>query len=397
MHISLKSILLPATAVVLVLTSCSKKQSIRLVTEEVTKGSISETVTATGTLESVTSVDVGTQVTGIIDNILVDFNSEVKKGQLIAEIDKVLLQSELTSAEANVKSAKASYDYARTNYERDKSLHEKKLISDYEFDTTRRDYEVAKTSYEKSVADRVRAAKNLTYAEIYSPIDGIVISRDVEVGQTVVSSMTVANLFTIADLDNMRVVANVDEADIGRVKEGQQVTFTVDAYPDEVFHGTVTQKRINPTTESNVVTYEVLVSADNEDHKLIPGLTANLTIYMLNESDVTLVPAKATRFIPHAYPDVKDLPAIPEGADTQAFNDPANPDKKRVWVVKDNTMTPVFITVGASDGVNYRVISGVEPGAKVAIEYSVQNPEEDAAPQGGQSPFQPKRPGGNKK
>ena len=397
MHISLKSILLPATLVLLALTSCGKKQSIRLVTEDVTKGSISETVTATGTLESVTSVDVGTQVTGIIDNILVDFNSEVKKGQLIAEIDKVLLQSELTSAEANVKSAKASYDYAKTNYERDKSLHDKKLISDYEFDTTRRDYEVAKTSYEKSVADRVRAAKNLTYAEIYSPIDGIVISRDVEVGQTVVSSMTVANLFTIADLDHMRVVANVDEADIGRVKEGQQVTFTVDAYPDEVFHGIVTQKRISPTTESNVVTYEVLVSADNEDHKLIPGLTANLTIYMLNESDVTLVPAKATRFIPHSYPDAKNLPALPADADTQPYNDPSDPDKKRVWVVKDNTLTPVFITVGASDGVNYRVISGLEPGTKVAVEYSVESTGDDNAPQGGQSPFQPKRPGGNKK
>ena len=397
MNISLKSILLPATVVLLALSSCGKKQSIRLVTEDVTKGSISETVTATGTLESVTSVDVGTQVTGIIDNILVDFNSEVKKGQLIAEIDKVLLQSELTSAEANVKSAKASYDYARTNYERDKALHEKKLISDYEFDTTRRDYEVAKTSYDKSVADRVRAAKNLTYAEIYSPIDGIVISRDVEVGQTVVSNMTVANLFTIADLDNMRVVANVDEADIGRVKEGQQVTFTVDAYPDQVFHGTVTQKRISPTTESNVVTYEVLVSADNEDHKLIPGLTANLTIYMLNESDVTLVPAKATRFIPHDYPDVKNLPTIPEGADTQAFNDPSDPDRKRVWVVKDNTMTPVFITVGASDGINYRVISGVDPGTKVAVEYSVETPQEDNGPQGGQSPFQPKHPGSKKK
>ena len=397
MHISLKSILLPATIVLLALTSCGKKQSIRLVTEDVTKGSISETVTATGTLESVTSVDVGTQVTGIIDNILVDFNSEVKKGQLIAEIDKVLLQSELTSAEANVKSAKASYDYAKTNYERDKSLHDKKLISDYEFDTTRRDYEVAKTSYEKSVADRVRAAKNLTYAEIYSPIDGIVISRDVEVGQTVVSSMTVANLFTIADLDHMRVVANVDEADIGRVKEGQQVTFTVDAYPDEVFHGTVTQKRISPTTESNVVTYEVLVSANNEDHKLIPGLTANLTIYMLNESDVTLVPAKATRFIPHSYPDAKNLPALPADADTQPYNDPSDPDKKRVWVVKDNTLTPVFITVGASDGVNYRVISGLEPGTKVAVEYSVESTGDDNAPQGGQSPFQPKRPGGNKK
>ena len=379
-------------------TSCSKEQSISLVTQEVTRGSISETVTATGTIESESSVDVGTQVTGIIDKILVDFNSQVKKGELIAEIDKVLLQSELTSAEANVNSAKASYDYAKTNYERDKALHDKKLISDYEFDTTRRDYEVAKTAYEKSVADRVKAAKNLNYAEIYSPIDGIIISRDVEVGQTVVSNMTVANLFTIADLDHMRVVANVDEADIGRVKEGQKVTFTVDAYPDEVFHGTVTQKRISPTTESNVVTYEVLVSADNSDHKLIPGLTANLTIYMLDESDVTLVPAKATRFIPHAYPEAKNLPAIPEGTSTQAFNDPSDPDKKRVWTVKDNTFQPVIITVGATDGVNYRVVSGIEPGTKVAVEYSVETPQEDKSEQsGGQSPFQPKRPGGNKK
>ncbi len=385
-------------ALLLAATSCSKEQSISLVTQEVTRGSISETVTATGTIESESSVDVGTQVTGIIDKILVDFNSQVKKGELIAEIDKVLLQSELTSAEANVNSAKASYDYAKTNYERDKALHDKKLISDYEFDTTRRDYEVAKTAYEKSVADRVKAAKNLNYAEIYSPIDGIIISRDVEVGQTVVSNMTVANLFTIADLDHMRVVANVDEADIGRVKEGQKVTFTVDAYPDEVFHGTVTQKRISPTTESNVVTYEVLVSADNSDHKLIPGLTANLTIYMLDESDVTLVPAKATRFIPHAYPEAKNLPAIPEGTSTQAFNDPSDPDKKRVWTVKDNTFQPVIITVGATDGVNYRVVSGIEPGTKVAVEYSVETPQEDKSEQsGGQSPFQPKRPGGNKK
>ena len=366
-------------ALLLAATSCSKEQSISLVTQEVTRGSISETVTATGTIESESSVDVGTQVTGIIDKILVDFNSQVKKGELIAEIDKVLLQSELTSAEANVNSAKASYDYAKTNYERDKALHDKKLISDYEFDTTRRDYEVAKTAYEKSVADRVKAAKNLNYAEIYSPIDGIIISRDVEVGQTVVSN-------------------NVDEADIGRVKEGQKVTFTVDAYPDEVFHGTVTQKRISPTTESNVVTYEVLVSANNSDHKLIPGLTANITIYMLDESDVTLVPAKATRFIPHAYSEAKNLPAIPEGTSTQAFNDPSDPDKKRVWTVKDNSFQPVIITVGATDGVNYRVVSGIEPGTKVAVEYSVETPQEDKSEQsGGQSPFQPKRPGGNKK
>lgn len=378
----------------LLLASCGKKNEIRLITEPVTIGTISESVTATGTLESVTSVDVGTQVTGIIDKILVDYNSEVKKGELLAEIDKVLLESELKSAEANVESAKATYEYTRENYERDKNLHERKLISDYEFDTTLRDYQVAKTAYEKAKADRVRAAKNLNYAEIYSPIDGIVISRDVEVGQTVVSSMTVANLFTIADLDNMRVVADVDEADIGRVKEGQEVTFTVDAYPDEVFSGVVTQKRISPTTESNVVTYEVLVSADNKEHKLIPGLTANLTIYMTRNENVPLVPVKATRFIPHSYPDAKSLPVVSEGADTAPFNDPTDPDKKRVWVVESGKLIPKVITVGAGDGVNYQVVSGISAGTDVAIEYSVSAQESGKSDdsEGERSPFAPKPP-----
>ncbi|MDE5919168.1 MAG: efflux RND transporter periplasmic adaptor subunit [Duncaniella sp.] len=377
----------------LLVASCGKKDEIRLVSEPVTIGSISESVTATGTLESVTSVDVGTQVTGIIDRILVDYNSEVKKGELLAELDKVLLQSELASAEANVESAKATYEYSLENYERDRSLHDRRLISDYEFDTSRRDFQVAKTSYEKAKADRVRAAKNLNYAEIYSPIDGIVISRDVEVGQTVVSSMTVANLFTIADLDNMRVVADVDEADIGRVAEGQEVTFTVDAYPSEVFKGVVTQKRISPTTESNVVTYEVLVSADNRDHKLIPGLTANLTIYMNRDTDVPLVPVKATRFVPHDYPEAKNLPVAPEGADTSPFNDSADPDRKRVWVVDGMNLVSRIITVGTSDGVNYSVVSGVKQGEKVAVEYSVASSSQDNdAPESGQSPFAPKPP-----
>lgn len=377
----------------LLMSSCGKKDEIRLVTEPVTKGTISESVTATGTLESVTSVDVGTQVTGIIDKILVDYNSQVKKGELLAEIDKVLLQSELKSAEASVESAKATYDYSRENYERDRNLHDRRLISDYEFDTSRRDFQVAKTAYEKAQADRVRAAKNLNYAEIYSPIDGIVISRDVEVGQTVVSSMTVANLFTIADLDNMRVVADVDEADIGRVKEGQEVTFTVDAYPDEVFRGTVTQKRISPTTESNVVTYEVLVSADNKEHKLIPGLTANLTIYQTRSENVALVPVKATRFVPHHYPDAGNLPVLPEGVEATPFNDPSDPSRKRVWEVKDGRFVPLIITVGASDGINYQVESGIAEGAQVAVEYAVSSAGEDESDAGGErSPFAPKPP-----
>ena len=369
-----KTLLLSSAAIVS-FSSCGGEERISLVTDTVTTGSISESVTATGTLESVTSVDVGTQVTGIIDKIYVDFNSEVKQGQLIAEIEKVLLQSELESAEANVQSARASFAYSAAKYERDRKLHERNLISDYDFETSAKDYQLAKTTYDKAKADRVKAAKNLNYAEIYSPIDGIVISRDVEVGQTVVSAMTVANLFTIADLDNMRVVADVDEADIGQVKEGQHVTFTVDAYPEDVFEGIVTQKRLSPTTESNVVTYEVLVSAANPEHKLIPGLTANLTIYMSRNDNAVLVPVKATRFMPHDYPGQDGLPQL--AGDTVGSFTPSEPGEKRVWTVDDGKLIPAVIQTGANDGVNMEVVSGLAPGTKLAVEYSVaaDNPD----------------------
>ena len=263
MKISGLSLTLPLA---LLLCACGKEPAVQIETVKAELGELTETVTATGEVESVTQVDVATQVTGIIDKLYVDYNSVVTKGQLIAEIEKTLLQSELNSAEANVESARVTYEYNLTNYNRDKALHDKQLISDYEFQTTQKDLEVSKTAYDKAKADRVRAAKNLNYAEIYSPIDGIVISREVEVGQTVVSSMNVANLYTIADLDNMQVIGNVDEADIGRVKVGQDVTFSVDAYPDDLFEGKVTQVRLSPTTESNVVTYEVVVAAANPEH-----------------------------------------------------------------------------------------------------------------------------------
>ena len=231
MRITLK---LLSVALLLSMASCDKKQTLNLDTVKAERGELSETVTATGTIESVTQVDVGTQVTGIIDKLYADYNTVVTKGQLIAEIEKTLLQSDLTSAEANVESARLTYEYNRTNYNRDTALHDKQLISDYEFQTSKKEYEVSKTAYDKAKADKVRAAKNLNYAEIYSPIDGIVISREVEVGQTVVSNMNVANLYTIADLDNMQVIGNVDEADIGKIKVGQAVVFSVDAYSDEM-------------------------------------------------------------------------------------------------------------------------------------------------------------------
>lgn len=368
------------------LISCSETESIRLETYTVQPMVLSEVVTATGTMESVTQVDVGTQVTGIIENLYADYNDHVKKGQLLAELEKTLLDSELKSADANMESARSTYEYTRKNYERDKALHNEKLISDYEFQTTAKDYEVARMTYEKSKADRVRAAKNLNYAEIYSPIDGIIISREVEVGQTVVSSMNVANLYVIADLENMQVVGNVDEADIGRVKVGQHVTFTVDAYTDDVFEGTVTQVRLNPTTTSNVVTYEVIVNAPNPELKLIPGMTANLTIYTLELNDVLAVPLKALKFQP-VEDEEGGLPAV--------VRDPKNP-KNSVWIEKDGRLVQTAVELGVNNGIYQEIRSGLGAGDKVAVQYK----EPDTAPQAGnkeENPFMPKPPGQGKK
>lgn len=241
-------------------------------------------------------------------------------------------------------------------------------------------------------ADRVRAAKNLNYAEIYSPIDGIVISREVEVGQTVVSSMNVANLYTIADLDNMQVIGNVDEADIGRVKVGQNVTFTVDAYPDDTFQGQVTQVRLNPTTESNVVTYEVVVAASNPDHKLIPGLTANLTIYVIQADDLLLLPAQAFHFDPEELPESDKLPQPAGTVDLKSLT----PDQKCVWVVDGDKLLPTVVTTGLSNGIRTQILSGVSEGATIATGYS-ESVSGQEGPAAQRSPFAPTPPGRKKK
>lgn len=388
----MKSKYIAALAILAVVASgCKKSPKIVLQTSTVSSGEISETVTATGTLESVTQVDVGTQVTGIIDKLYADYNSEVTKGELIAEIDKTVLQADLNSADATLESARLTYEYTLTNYKRDKALYDKQLISEYDYQTSLKDYKVAEQAYDKAKADRVRAAKNLNYAEIYSPIDGIVISRAVEVGQTVVSNMSVANLFTIADLDHMQVVGNVDEADIGQVKVGQRVVFTVDAYPDDTFEGNVTQVRLSATTESNVVTYEVIVSADNADHKLIPGLTANLTIYVLEENGAMTIPVSATKFTPRDYPGVKGLPqpAVSSGKKED--------DGSHVYVVRGDSLYLTPVVLGAANGINVAVTSGLKEGDVVATGYeSSQVAAEVEKSQAESSPFAPKRPGQKK-
>ena len=373
---------------ILFLVSCSKSSKIEVETYTVEPTTLSETVTATGTMESVTQVDVGTQVTGIIETLHADFNDHVKKGQLLAELEKTLLESELKSADANMESARATYEYTRKNYERDKALHDEKLISDYEFQTSRKEYDVARLSYEKSQADRVKAAKNLNYAEIYAPIDGIIISREVEEGQTVVSSMNVQNLYVIADLENMQVVGNVDEADIGRVKVGQRVTFTVDAYTDDVFSGIVTQVRLNPTTTSNVVTYEVIVNAPNPDLKLIPGMTANLTIYTLELENATAIPLKALKFQPREDAGENEGMPVPVPA--------KNSTGYCVWVLRDGKLYQTSVELGVSNGILQQVVSGLKRGDKVALQYK-ETHDEAQKENAEENPFMPKPPGAGKK
>ena len=296
-----KKIILIAVAVVVVagagmwfFAGSPAKHKVTYATATVSKGDISNSVTATGTIEPVTEVEVGTQVSGIIDKIYVDYNSEVTKGQLIAEMDRVTLQSELASQRATYDGAKAEYEYQKKNYERNKGLHEKSLISDTDFEQVLYNYQKAKSSYDSSKASLAKAERNLSYATITSPIDGVVISRDVEAGQTVASGFETPTLFTIAaDLTQMQVVADVDEADIGGIIEGQRASFTVDAYPNDVFEGTVTQIRLGDASStsstnstSTVVTYEVVISAPNPDLKLKPRLTANVTIYILDKKNV---------------------------------------------------------------------------------------------------------------
>lgn len=385
-RLTIRFTLFSTIVTMLALSSCSKKTEFELDTYTVEPTSLSEIVTATGTMESVTSVDVGTQVTGIISNLLVDFNDEVTKGQLIAEIDKTVLQSELQSADATLASAKSTYDYTKINFERNKALHAEQLISDYDYQTSEKDYEVAKMAYQKAQADRVRAAKNLTYAEITSPIDGIVVSREVEIGQTVVSNMNVASLYIIADLDHMQVVGNVDEADIGQVKVGQNVTFTVDAYPDDTFDGTVTQVRISPTTTNNVVTYEVIVSTTNPDHKLIPGMTANLSIYTLRLEDAIAVPLKSFKFEPMVIEN-SNLPT-PQPLESQAAH--------TLWVLRDNKLVQTAVELGMKNSISQQIVSGLNVGDKIALQYIEQKSGNDA-PKAQNNPFMPKPPGANKK
>jgi len=375
-----------ALAIVAMLASCEEKQQTSFSTEKVAKGNIQTTITATGTIEPVTSVTVGTQVSGIVAKLYVDYNSIVKKGQVIAELDKTNLTSELNTARANLNSAESTLAYERANYNRYKTLYDKGLVSADDYETAQLSYLKAKDQVTTATQSVQKAQTNLGYATITSPIDGVVLSKSVEEGQTVAASFSTPELFSIAqDLTDMRVIADIDEADIGGVKDGQRVTFTVDAFPDDMFEGQVTQVRQQATTESNVVTYEVVISAPNNDLKLKPGLTANVTIYTLEKNDVLTVSAKALRFMPNEALLNED----------QKIEDVDAP--KKLWTREGNTFKAHAVETGTTNGLLTEILSGISEGTEVLTDFILADGEAEEEEQKASNPFMPKPRGNNKK
>ena len=373
--------LLIGTAILL--TGCKGAPTVKYTTVKVERQEIKSSVTATGTIEPVTLVEVGTQVSGIISHIYVDYNSTVKKGQVIAELDRENLNSQLETAQAQLESAKSDLSYQEQNFERQKTLHDKGHISDNDFELARLSYQQAKATFNQRIQSVKTARTNLGYATITSPIDGIILTRAVEEGQTVASSFSTPTLFTIAkDLTDMRVIADIDEADIGGVREGQRVNFTVDAFPDDVFEGRVTQVRQEATTESSVVTYEVVISAPNPELKLKPGLTANVTIITKEVQNVLAVPVAALSFTPNENL-LKDGETI---ADCQG--------KSKVWVREGNVFKAIPVETGENNGILAEIKNGLKGGEDVITEFCIEQriQEEES---GNQNPFMP-HPGRNK-
>lgn len=377
-----------AALAVWLLSGGKKEEKITFDTAAVAPANIMNSITATGTIEPVTSVTVGTQVSGIVSKLFVDYNSVVKKGQVIAELDKTNLMSQLNTAKTQLATAQSQLNYQTANYKRYKTLFEKGLVAADDFDNAKLSYTQAKEQVVSAKEEVQRAQTNLGYATITSPIDGVVLSKSVEEGQTVAASFSTPELFTIAqDLTNMQVVADVDEADIGDVKEGERVTFTVDAYPDDTFEGEVKQVRQEATTTNNVVTYEVVISAPNADLKLKPGLTANVTIYTAERKGVLSVPSKALRFIPQK-----------ETVGKMKIVDVANA-KNKVWTIEGNSIVAHKVNIGMTDGTNTQIVGGIAEGTKVVTGLKVTGGEEKMPmeAQGEKSPFAPGPPGKNKR
>lgn len=355
-----------------------KEEKVSFETAKVENSNIHTSITATGTIEPVTSVTVGTQVSGIVAKLYVDYNSVVKKGQVIAELDRTNLISELNTAKANLSSAQSSAAYELANYNRYKTLYDKGLVSADDYESAQLSYRKAKEQVNTASESVRKAQTNLGYATITSPIDGVILSKAVEEGQTVAASFNTPELFVIAqDLTDMRVIADIDEADIGGVKEGQRVSFTVDAFPEDSFEGAVTQVRQQATTESNVVTYEVVISAPNADLKLKPGLTANVTIFTLERNNVLAVPSKALRFQPNEA-------LLQKG---ESISDCEGDHK--LWTKEGTVFKAHKVEIGTSNGMMTEITGGIKQGTEVLTDFDISGGAPEQTQQGG-NPFMPR-------
>jgi HlyD family secretion protein len=394
-----------------ILLGKKKAVAVEYRTVKVEKGDIQVTVRASGTLQAVTTVQVGTQVSGIIKKIYVDFNSVVREGEVIAVLDTILLAQAVDDARASLRKAEIQVNQTRREFDRTKVLFEQKVMA-------QADYDLALTSYETAVANAIssqsalsRARINLRYATIVAPISGVVVSRAVDVGQTVAASFSTPTMFTIAnDLTKMQVQANIDEGDIGKILVDQTVKFTVDAYPDMTFDGTVRQVRLQPVVTQNVVNYTVIIDVPNPDLKLLPGMTANITVMIQEEKDVLKVPSTALRFSPpQEYIDALEQ-QLPDSirkkrAMRAAGGEPGRmqggtgggENRRRgnfgmVWILEGDSLKPRRVRIGATDGLNTEVRGKIEAGEQVVIG-NLTSQTTQATQQ--QNPFAPQMPRGS--
>jgi|SRR6185503_14998106 len=354
-----------------------------------THGYIAQYITATGKVEPVDTVSVGTQVSGIIKNLYVDFNSKVKKGELIAELDKSLLQATLDQDKGNLLNAQSQLVFQKSNFLRQEQLYKAEAISKADYDSALNLLDQAQANFASAQAQVRSAKKNLSYADIYSPIDGVVLFRNISPGQTVAATFNTPTLFIIArDITKMEVEADVDEADIGAVKQGERSVFTVEAFMNDQFKGTVVDVRLHPSVSANVVTYTTIINAPNNEMKLKPGMTANIVIYTKEVNNALLVPSKAISFNPDSlvakqYRIIKNQTAkMGKGLDTTAGQ------AATVWVLRGQTLVKKTIYTGLNDNVHVQVLSGLTGTDKV-----ITNETAGKAPVAatGSSPFLPRR------
>ena len=386
-------------------------------TSKIDKGDITVTVTATGTLNAVTTVQVGTQVSGIINKILVDFNSVVKEGQVIALLDTTYLSAAVEDASATMERNRIQVTQTKRDFDRTKILFDEGVVAQADYDAALSAYETAVSNQRSAQANLNRAYINLRYATITAPISGVIVSRAVDVGQTVAASFNTPTLFTIAnDLTKMQVQASVDEADIGKIKVGQPVTFTVDAYENQEFSGTVQQVRLQPTVTQNVVNYTVIIDVPNPDMKLLPGMTANITVTIDEVKDVMRVPSTALRFNPpQAYIDkmMSEMPdsikqkrekwmksgggqnrtggmgAMGGNGNGGNFQKAARTDRGTLWLLVDGNLKPQRVHLGLSDGTYTQVEGKIAEGEEVVTAQANATTSTKSTQTQTQNPFGP--------